>query len=217
MILINLVTIVIVITALYGIILFRKLHQSLRYFCWFLFMSGATEVVSKIFFIQRINNLPLLHLYVAGGFVCLALFYEAVLDGFIDKKIIRSIMMTFLVFTVTNSIFIQPFTTFNSYALIGECIVLVILSLTTYLVMMDDVVKRKRQELASSLNWINSGLFIYYSSSLIIFYYQSFFDSDRLFRFFPKQYTLQTWMLHAFFSLVMYSCFFVGLWKRPKH
>ncbi|HLZ17578.1 MAG TPA: hypothetical protein VKQ08_11085, partial [Cyclobacteriaceae bacterium] len=214
---INLVTLAIVVTTLYGIVVFRRLPRSLKYFCWFLFLSGATEVASKILFIQKINNLPLLHLYVAGGFICLVLFYEAVLDGFIEKRIIRGIMMIFLVFTVANSIFFQPVTTFNSYALIAECIGVVIFALTTYFVMMDDVVKSKRQELMPSLNWINSGLFIYYSSSLIIFYCQSFLDSDRLFRFFPKHYTLQTWMLHAFFSLVMYSFFFAGLLKRPKY
>jgi hypothetical protein len=207
----NLITLIIVIITVYALFLYRGLDQSLRYFCWFIFLSGTTEIISKIISLQKINNLPLLHIYVAGGFVCLALFYEAVLDRFIDKKIIRGILITFLVFTISNSIFIQPLTTFNSYALTVESILVVILALTTYIVMMNDEVKQKRQELASSLNWINSGLFIYYTSSLIIFYY-----SNTLVLFFPKQFNLQTWILHAFFLLVMYCCFFIGLLKRPK-
>jgi len=199
------------ITGGYYLFRYRQLPGTLKLFSVFVFVSAIIQFVSTMLWLQNIPNLLLLHIYVAGGFVCLGLFYEAVLEGFIDKKIIRSIMIAFLAFTIINSLFIQPFTTFNSYALITECILVVILALTTYLVMMDDVVKRKRQELASSLNWINSGLFIYYSSSLIIFYY-----ANTLVKFFSKQFNLQTWMLHAFFSLIMYSCFFVGLWKRPR-
>jgi hypothetical protein len=61
------------------------------------------------------------------------------------------------------------------------------------------------------LTWINSGLFIYYVSSLLIFYFGQVITDT-----FSKELNRYMWIFHAFFSLVMYSCFFVGLWKRPK-
>lgn len=205
------------ITGIYFLAKYRGLTKELRIFSIFVFISSVVQSISTILWFQSIPNLPLLHVYVPAGFVALVLFYEAVLDGFIDKKIMRGIMIAFLIFTMINSIFIQPVMTFNSYALMAESILVVILALTTYLVMMDDVARRKRQELSLSLHWINSGLFIYYSSCLAIFYYQSFLDSDRMFRFFSRDFNLQTWMLHAVVLLVMNFCFFLGLWKRPVY
>ena len=200
----------------YAMWVYRKLPKELKAFSLFVFLSGIIQAASSFLWYKKINNLPLLHLYVAVGFISLALFYERVLDGFINKKIIRSAAGSFLIFTVANSLIIQPLTSFNSYALTVESILVVILALTTYMVMMEDIVKEKRQEIAKSLGWINSGLFIYYSSSLVIFHLQFFFDQDRIFKFFSREFNLQAWMLHAFFSLIMYLCFVVGLWKSPK-
>lgn len=206
----NFASVPVYVTVVYCLAVYRKLPKTLKVFSIFLFVSGVIQLVSEILWSRGENNLPLLHIYVAGGFVALARFYEVTLDEFIDKRIIRGISIAFLCFTAVNSAFIQPIKTFNSYALTVESILIVILAFTTYMVMMDDIVRKKRQELSSSLNWINSGLFIYYASSLIIFFY-----SETLYRFFPDALNIQTWTLHAVFSLVMYLCFFVGIWRRP--
>jgi hypothetical protein len=63
-----------------------------------------------------------------------------------------------------------------------------------------------------TLNWINSGIFIYYSSSLLIFYF-----SDAMARVLPIYLNQNIWILHSLFSMIMYSCFIVALWKRPKN
>lgn len=216
LIFIDLVSLEIVLVTLYALLSYKKISQPLKSFCWFIFLSGAVEAISKILFYKAINNLPLLHIYVAIGCILLARFYERVLDGYINKNIIRSMTIVFLLFTIVNSIFIQPLTTFNSYALTLESIIIVILTLTTFIVMMDDVVKQRRREMSAGITWINSGLFIYFSSSLVIFQLQFFFDADRTFKFFSREFNIQAWMLHAFFSMIMYFCFFMGLWRSIR-
>lgn len=206
-----------VVVVIYVLIVLKDLPKELRTFSWFLYLSALTEIASRAFWLYKSNNMPLLHLYVAGGFFCLALFYEKVLEGFIDQKIIRGTLITFIIFTGTNSIFVQDIFTYNSYALTVESVLILILSLSTFMLMLEDIVKKKREGLARSLNWINSGLFIYYASSLIIFNFAKAFFSDLSFKVFSVEFNLQTWMLHAFFSFVMYSCFFVGLWLRPRN
>jgi hypothetical protein len=196
----------------YALIVFRKLPPELKAFSWFILLSAVIELASKILWFYSVNNLPLLHLYVAGGLFCLALFYQKVLNGFIDKIVIWSIAGVFMVFTAINSILIQPLHTFNSYALTVESILIVIFSLSTYMIMLNDIVRKNRIALVKSLNWINSGLFIYYASSMLIFYYGDFFI-----RTFPRSFNMQTWVLHAFFSIIMYLCFFIGLWNRPRN
>jgi hypothetical protein len=79
------------------------------------------------------------------------------------------------------------------------------------MLLLNDTVKERRKQDIPSLHWINSGLFIYYSSNLLIFYFGALITHAL-----SKQLNRYTWMLHSFFSIVMYTCFFIGLWKRPK-
>lgn len=202
----------VLITAGYALFIYRKLAKELQVFSWFLFLSAIVEVASKILWFQSRNNMPLLHFYVAAGFFLLALFYQRVLNDFINKKIIRVVLIIFLTFTIINSLAIQPLTTFNSYALTLESVLIIILSLSTFILMMDDIVRKKRLNIARSLNWINSGLFIYYLSSLLIFYF-----GDLITLLSPSHLVKYTWVIHAFFSFIMYCCFFVGLWCRQKN
>jgi hypothetical protein len=157
------------------------------------------------------NNMPLLHLYVASGFVCLVWFYKTILGDFISASVIWIMTLLFLSFTIINSVFIQNIFTFNSYALVAESILLIILALFTFIFFLNDTVKETGIEDIKSLTWINSGLFIYYLSCLLIYYFGNIIigrlslDANRI-----------TWMFHSFFSTVMYTCFLVALWKRPR-
>ena len=209
-------TLVVLFAAVYAVFVHKQVTKELRFFLGFVFLSGIIQLVSLIIWFNSINNMPLLHIYVAVGFIFLALFYADILHGFIKRKVILYIIITFSLFTIVNSLFIQNIRTYNSYALTVECILIIILSISTYLFSLEDLVKEKRQELWKSISWINSGLFIYYTSSLIIFNFAHFFFSDPNFKIFSRDFNLQTWMLHSFFSTVMYCCFIIGLWNRPK-
>ncbi len=197
----------IITSAVYAAILYKKLDKKLQLFSLFLFLSAFIQITALILALNRTNNLPLLHIYVAAGFLLLALFYKSVLKNFIHQGVIWTITITFLLYTILNSIFVESFFTFNSTALAVESILIVILSLSTYMVLMNDIVKEQQASVIRSINWINSGLFIYYSSSLIIFY---------LTRSFPKSINSYTWILHSIFSIIMYLCFIIGLSKRSR-
>ncbi|MBL0911575.1 MAG: hypothetical protein IBJ09_04320 [Bacteroidia bacterium] len=201
----------ILLTAVYAAFCYRRLDRELRLFSLFVFFSAIVQGISLLLWFRSINNLPLLHVYTALGFMLLALFYRELLRNFIDKRIIEAAALLFLLFSIANTLFLQPLSTFNSYALSAESVLVVILSLFTYMLLLDNTVKEQRRAQISSLHWINSGLFVYYSSNLIIFYF-----GDLITHSFPKDLNRYTWILHSFFSVVMYICFFTGLWKRPK-
>ncbi|MBC9914310.1 hypothetical protein [Chitinophaga varians] len=201
----------ILVTVVYAAIHYGTLPRELKVFSWFIFLSGIIQFTSLGFWFFSKNNMPLLHLYVAAGFLCLAWFYNTILNGFIDAGIIWLIAILFLLFTIANSLFIQPVYTFNSIALTVESVLIVILSLFTYRFFLSDIVKETSGAHIKSLTWINSGLFIYYSSSILIFYFGSVITVD-----FSRSLNLYAWIFLAFFSIVMYTCFFIGLWKRSK-
>lgn len=199
------------IVALYTLLVYKTLYGPLKTFAWFIFLSGVIEFTSRILWFNSKNNMPLLHLYVAGGFIALTFFYRDILKDVIDKKITRILLFLFLSFTIINSLFIQSIFTFNSYALTVEAVIIVIFSLSTFIIMVNDLMKKNHIGLVNSINWINSGIFIYYSSSLLIFHF-----GHLITLFAPSSLVNYTWVLHSFFSVVMYCCFFVALWNRPR-
>lgn len=155
--------------------------------------------------------MPLLHFYVAAGVPTLVWFYKTIMQEFINASIMWSIAGLFLVFTIINSLFIQNIYHFNSYALVVESIIVIILALFTFIFLLNDTMKETGIPDIKSLSWINTGLFIYYLSCLLIFYF-----GDAILSRFSKDLSGLTWIFHSFFSVVMYTCFIIGLWKRSK-
>jgi len=201
----------ILLTALYAAFSYKTLGHHLKVFSWFIFLSGVTQLMSLLFWFKSKNNMPILHFYTAAGFICLAWFYGTVLNNFINAKIIWSMAILFLLFTTINTLFIQNVFTFNSNALAVESIQIVILALFTFIFFLNNIVKESSKLDIKSLNWINSGLFIYYASVLLIVYFGATITQS-----FSKTLNRYTWMFHSFFSVVMYTCFFISLWKRSK-
>jgi hypothetical protein len=195
----------------YAVMICRKLRDELKVFSWFLFISGILQLISLLLWWKGINNLPVLHLYVPAGFVALALFYHAVMKGFIPRSIIPVTAAVFVALSVLNSVFFQPLLTFNSYALTLESVLVIVLSLFTYILLLNKIVAQKKKDDLKSINWINAGIFIYYSTALLIFYF-----GDLITHSYSRQFNRYAWMLHSFLSVVMYLCFIIGLWKRQK-
>lgn len=201
----------ILLAGVYTAAIFKTLGKELKVFSYFIFLNVVIQFTSLFLWFAGKNNMPLLHLYVAAGFMCLIWFYKTVLNTFVNAGIIWFVGVLFLVFTICNSLFFQNIFSFNSNALTVESVLLIILALFTFIFLLNDIVKETGERDSKSLNWINSGLFIYYSSSLLIFYFGAIITQS-----FSKTLNLQTWVFHSFFSIVMYTCFLVGLWKRSK-
>ena len=201
----------ILLAVVYTASIYKRLRQDLKVFSWFIFFSGLIQFASLAFWFSHKNNMPLLHIYVAGGLLLIAWFYSTLLGNFINKKIIWSVALSFLIFTTVNSIFIQPINSFNSYALTIESVLIIILALFTFMFFLNNIVKETSGRDIKSLTWINSGLFVYYSSDLLIFYFGAIITET-----FSKSLNQYTWVFHSFFSIVMYTCFIIGLCKRSK-
>jgi len=160
---------------------------------------------------NKVNNFPLLHIYVAVGFLLLIWFYSIVLEGFISQKLVWTIGILFTLFTTVNTIFIQSIFSFNTNALVLEAILVIVFSISTYILLLNEIVRFRQGPSTGSINWINSGLFIYYTSSLLIFYFGNYLTD-----FFTAEVNQIVWSMHTLFSTVMYGCLSVGLWRSSK-
>nr|WP_294858516.1 hypothetical protein [uncultured Fluviicola sp.] len=195
--------------ALYALFIYKSLKPELKWFSGFLFSSGILQLISFVLWFLKINNLFVLHLLVPVGFFFLALYYRSVLNNFLDKSILLITAICFAVFSFINTLFYQTFRVFNSNALTVECVLILILSLSTYILFLNKGIGREKLQSTLSVNWINSGLFIYHASTLLIFYFGEYITSHV-----DLELSRYTWVVHSFFSVIMYFCFWRGLWNR---
>lgn len=197
----------IVAATVYAVALYRNLPHELKVFTCFIVLSCIIQLAGLVLVLCHRHNMPLNHVYVALGFAAIAWFYRTVLAELVKPSIIWGLAAAFIVYTALNSAFIEPINTFNSMAETVESVLVVVLSLSTYIVLLNHIVKEKRKLLIGSINWINSGLFIYNASSLLINYITNYVS---------KTINEYIWILHAIFSMVMYCCFIIGYWKRNQ-
>lgn len=197
----------IVAAALYALVAYKQLPHELKVFSYFIVLSCIIQLAGLALVLCGRHNMPLNHVYVALGFTAIAWFYRTVLAGFVKPAIIWGLAMLFLVYTILNSAFVEPINTFNSMAETVESVLVVVLSLSTYIVLLNNIVKEKRKLLIGPLHWINSGLFIYNASCLLINYITNYVS---------KTINEYIWILHALFSMVMYCCFIIGYWKQKR-
>ncbi|MDP9048051.1 MAG: hypothetical protein M3N14_07930 [Bacteroidota bacterium] len=192
-------------------IYYRRFEKKFRIFSWFIICSVIIQIIALVLWLKRENNMPLLHLYVPLGFILLAWFYQAVLESLINKAIIVTVALFFLCFSIINSLFFENIFIFNSNALTVESILLIIFSIFTFIVLLNQQLQSVTRRAKQSLSWINSGILIYYSSTLLLFYF-----SNYVMHHYSVNVSAHTWMFHSFASIIMYTCFLVGLWKQVK-
>lgn len=177
----------------------------------FVYFSFFCQSVALALWLNGLNNLWILHFNVPLAFALLGFFYMKIWKRYVHQFLIPSIIVFFLVFSLVNSLFFQDIYSFNSNALTVQSMLLVILSLASFGLLIRET-SQKYMPITSSLSWMNSGIFIYYASSIVLF----FFGDIIMTRSFPKSAGRMAWIPHSVFSTIMYICFLFGLWKSPK-
>ncbi|OCX52144.1 hypothetical protein BEL04_11670 [Mucilaginibacter sp. PPCGB 2223] len=190
---------------------YRYLENTLKVFWWFIMCSAIVQIIALVLWLLQKNNLPLLHFYVPVGFALLVWYYKMVLAKLITKRVINAVILLFVCFSIVNSIFFQGIFIFNSNALTVESILLIILSIFTFIVLLNQEMHAIPQSVKQSLSWINSGVLIYYASTLLLFYFANYCA-----RHYSVNINTYDWLFHSAASITMYICFFVGIWKQVK-
>ncbi len=189
----------------------RRLDHSLKVFRWFIICSAIVQMIALVLWMLKKNNMPLLHMYVPVGFATLSWYYRAVLGKLIGKRMMVVVTLSFVCFSIINSVFFQPIFIFNSYALTVESVLFIILSIFTFIVLLNQELPPVLQNVRQSLSWINSGVLIYYAPTLLLFYF-----SNYGLRHYSVTINAYSWVFHSVASIVMYVCFFTGIWKQIR-
>jgi hypothetical protein len=151
-----------------SVIAYNRYPRFLRIFGVFLVVDMITEFAATEYARVYQNNLPLLHIYTVLEFVLMSWFY-AVLDA--DNPILKrwkvgwiGLVMALL---ISNSLFLQPINTFNSYAKSIVQIIIISYAIGYFFNIYGKIDLTQRVPFSQVL--LNSGILIYYSGSLFVF------------------------------------------------
>jgi hypothetical protein len=199
----------------------KRVDSRLYSFSLFLLFNGIIQVSQLIILnITESYHLLMFHVDVPIEFALLSHFYYSFLKKYLDKKIYFTLVVVFLTFSILNSIFIQPINIFNSYAIVSESIILIILSVFTFIVLLDTRSGMKKSSTGKIFEFINSGIFVYYSASLVIYYFSNHYISqsnDNNTTTFISVTVSYIFILNSFLAACMFTCFIMALRKHIKN
>lgn len=187
---------------------FRSYPKELKVISIHLMLIAILAVYSASLWIFSKNNLPVLHIYTMIEFSTIMLFYQIVFKNVIDKVWFIALILAFLVFCLINAFYIQKWHIFNTYPRTLESIIIISTSLFYYYKITKQTLYIQIEK--SATFWINTGFFIYFSGSFLLFMLSNYILPLSL------KFNMIVWQLHAFLSCVLYSLIFIGLWQRRK-
>ena len=194
-----------------ALVYFKKFDKRLFSFKLFLLFNSVIQISQLVLSSLKQHNLFLLHIDVPVEFTLLAYFYYSFLKKYVDKKIFFTLISLFLLFSIINSIFIQPVNSFNSHALIAEALILIILSIFAFIVLLDPRSGMNKVQIGKTATLINSGIFVNFSTTLLIYYFSNFLIKNA-----DKGTVNYIWVYNDLASVVMYAFFIAAVWKHVK-
>ena len=187
---------------------YRKFPKELKLISIYVMICAMFEIVSHYLWSHKINNLPLLHLYIPVTFTMLFLFYKHILRNQIKKYIWYLIAIVFYLFSIIDSVWLQGLYNFNSYTINLENAIMVFFSILCFYRIGKEM--KVLQLERYPIFWINTGVLFYYSGSLLLFTLSNEAIS------FSRTIRMHIWNLHALFVMLMYFLISIGLWVNRK-
>ena len=184
---------------------FRHLPREARIFFYYLVFNCLVSIASSLLATYHMPNTPLFHVATAIESMLLLYFFSLVFN---EKRItlyLKVLIALFPVLGCLNAMFFQHIYVFNSYMLSLQSFIVIALCFLYWWYHSND----KRLPWSSfPLNWIISGLMLYFSSAFILFTF-----SNAVILFFSKASSTLVWNIHATLTIIMYLFFSVGYSK----
>ena len=185
----------------------QKTQKTLVYLCVVILI---VESVSNILWYYQKNNLPVYHFYTIVEFGLIIAIYKEELKKTFPYYFFYILFIGFLLFAITNMIFFQALTTFNSNATTLLGFLVIFLSLSYFYALLKETVYSPLEK--KPMFWINAGFLIYFSSNLILFYVNNIMFPNPE----PNEVSYLLWGLHAIVNIILIVFYTISLWVNPR-
>lgn len=193
-----------------GVPSYKYLDRKLKLLLIYTIVGFCTEILNWLLLKMGLrNNTPGLHFYIMFEVLIWAIFYAEILEGFVQKKYIFTIVILFEVFCIINFLFIQDLKTYPHTRTIEDLLMISFAILFYTKTMLDAKIKNL---LKSPLIWINTSVLLYFAGN---FFYNIVFVNALLF----NQIFLKTTALYIFglFNFLYYCGIAAGFILQKKN
>lgn len=188
-----------------GLSRFKRLEPALRIMTGYLLLSVACSVAGTILASQNRNNMPVIHVYTFLELILLSLFYLLVFKNRQFRYLIACLSLSLLVFLVADTLLPGKIYHFNNNGKSLEALLVILFSVGYFIEGLDHS-ENKTLRSNAALTYINAGILLYFSSSLVLFILNTI-DVRYV------SISIVVWDMHASFLLLMFILFSVALWK----
>lgn len=186
---------------------YRRLEPTLHYLAALVLLTGATEIVSRVLWVQKLSNLFILPLFTLAEFALLALMFRQVLRGTWAYRLIPALLVGFGVYSVYTFVDQLGKVEFNDVQQFVESVLVLIFVLTFFYKTMKEAVAIHLESVP--MFWASVGLFIYFCGSIFIF-----ISSNYLLAY-SQQLYVEVWVVHAILYMVLHVFYAVALCTNP--
>ena len=168
-----------------------------------LLAEGCAGVLRKV----GPTSYPVFHVYALIEYVLLILIYA----HFTRKRESKALLWTLPVMVligVVNVLLFQGWHELNTNVTTVSSTIFIILAAVLFFRMLSEMRYVRIEK--SSLFWINNGVIIYFSTSLLLFIFSATVVEISV------EQSLSVWMIHLFVNIVHYLCFNIALWMDPE-
>jgi len=189
-----------------GFLNYKRLIWPLKIIFYFILFSGIANLINLILIYHHRHSIFIFHIYTIFEFAFISLFYLNLFKKSWHKPILI-LIGAFSLLCMVNFIFIQKGLEFNTYTRSLEA-VMIIGYCVAYL-NQQSIADTEHNWGSNSLNWINAGILVYYSSGLFMFIASNYLMKHLAF-------PVYIFLLLDTFLLFEYVLFAIGFYKCRK-
>lgn len=187
---------------------YRNLPAEGRMLLWYLLAEMFILAASSTLAYYKQPNTPLYHVATVVETTLLLLFFGIIFRNKKNARYIRWMTGLFPILALLNTWLLQPLSSFNSYTITLQFALMLLLCFAYWLQPSD----LNTPWTAQPLNWIITGMLLYFSGSFILFAF-----SDYIIHHFSKQTSMMIWNIHAALAIGMYLLMTPGFLKYKSH
>lgn len=206
----NNVSMLVLAAALFGGIgSWKSLSRQLRLCTISMGVMLAFGLLTLALWLTGTPNLPVLHAYTVIEFLLFGSFYALLAPDRSQQRLLAGIVGVGTVLIVLNSLLLQPLDTFNSNARTLESLLLASFAVHRLFRVSATATTTQTNE-QRALFWINAGVLLYFSASLIVFLFSDYTSQLSI------EMSRNIWSIHALFNLLFSCLLAVGIFKLWK-
>lgn len=152
---------------LVSLIKYRTLTKWQKKVSVLVFITFLTDLTTFLLKSEGVNNMWVYHVFVPTVFVVMILIYSDHLSHFFTSLQLRVLGIAFVLFSLFNSAFLQTLLEFNTNAIVAASLMYILFSILYFHKRLN--VDTKGVDWTVPSLWFNSGVLLYYSSTLVLF------------------------------------------------